>query len=123
MPITAELIAEVVAAAHVKHKTNRGGKNDGYIPALAKVDPQLFGVSCVVTVDGQTLSGRRRQLRVCAGVDLEGFHGRARHGTSRSAVYSTGRWAPIRQVRRSIRCWRWNCTTTSRTRRWSTRGR
>ena len=55
MPITAELIAEVVAAAHTKQKTNRRGKNAGYIPALAKVDPQLFGVS-VVTVDGQTFS-------------------------------------------------------------------
>ena len=52
---TAELIAEVVAAAHAKHKTNRRGKNAAYIPALAEVDPQLFGI-CVATVDGQTFS-------------------------------------------------------------------
>ena len=48
-------IAEAVTAAHAKHKSNRRGKNASYIPALAEVDPQLFGV-CVVTVDGQTFS-------------------------------------------------------------------
>ena len=53
--VTAELIAEVVAAAHAKHKTNRRGKNAAYIPALAAVDSQLFGI-CVATVDGQTFS-------------------------------------------------------------------
>ena len=55
MPITADQITEAVAAAHTKHKKNRRGKNAGYIPALAEVDPQLFGV-CVATVDGQTFS-------------------------------------------------------------------
>jgi glutaminase len=53
--ISAERIADAVAAAHAKHKKNRRGKNAGYIPALAEVDPQLFGV-CVATVDGQTFS-------------------------------------------------------------------
>jgi glutaminase len=53
--ISAERINEAVAAAHAKHKKNRRGKNAGYIPALAAVDPQLFGV-CVATVDGQTFS-------------------------------------------------------------------
>jgi glutaminase len=48
-------IADAVDAAHAKHKNNRRGKNAGYIPALAEVDPQRFGV-CVVTVDGQTFS-------------------------------------------------------------------
>jgi len=48
-------IAEAVTAAHAKHKGNRRGKNASYIPALAEVDPQLFGV-CVATVDGQTFS-------------------------------------------------------------------
>jgi glutaminase len=54
-PITADRIAEAVNAAHAKHKTNSRGKNANYIPALATVDPQLFGV-CVATVDGQTFS-------------------------------------------------------------------
>jgi glutaminase len=54
-PIAADRIAEAVTAAHARHKKNRRGKNAGYIPALAKVDPQLFGV-CVATVDGQTFS-------------------------------------------------------------------
>jgi len=53
--LTAERIAEAVTAAHAKHRKNRRGKNASYIPALAKVDPQLFGV-CVATVDGQTFS-------------------------------------------------------------------
>jgi glutaminase len=54
-PIPAEKIAEAVAAAHVKHRKNRRGKNAGYIPALAEVDPGLFGI-CVATVDGETFS-------------------------------------------------------------------
>jgi glutaminase len=54
-PITTDRIAEAVNAAHAKHKTNSRGKNANYIPALATVDPQLFGV-CVATVDGQTFS-------------------------------------------------------------------
>jgi glutaminase len=48
-------IVQVVDAAHAKYKNKRGGKNAGYIPALAEVDPQLFGI-CVATVDGQTFS-------------------------------------------------------------------
>jgi glutaminase len=55
MPITADGISRAVTAAHEKHKNKRGGKNAGYIPALAEVDPQLFGV-CVATVDGHTFS-------------------------------------------------------------------
>ena len=53
--IPAERIAEAVSAAYAKHKTNGRGKNASYIPALADVDPQLFGV-CAATVDGQTFS-------------------------------------------------------------------
>jgi glutaminase len=53
--IAADRIAEAVTAAHARHKKNRRGKNASYIPALAEVDPQLFGV-CVATVDGQTFS-------------------------------------------------------------------
>src|SRR5262249_4878880 len=53
--LTADRIAEAVTAAHARHRKNRRGKNASYIPALAKGDPQLFGV-CVATVDGQTFS-------------------------------------------------------------------
>ncbi len=49
------MIAEAVTAAYAKHKNNSRGKNASYIPALADVDPKLFGV-CVATVDGQTFS-------------------------------------------------------------------
>lgn len=53
-PITpsADRIQKAVVDAHEKHKKRRGGKNAGYIPILAKVDPGLFGV-CVASVDGQ----------------------------------------------------------------------
>ncbi len=54
-PIAVDRIAEAVAAAHARHRHNHRGKNASYIPALAKVDPKLFGV-CVATVDGQTFS-------------------------------------------------------------------
>jgi glutaminase len=53
--IAHEQIADAVTAAHAKHRANRKGKNADYIPALATVDSQLFGIS-VVTVDGQTFS-------------------------------------------------------------------
>ena len=42
----------VVNAAFAKYKTLKEGKNADYIPALAKVDPNLFGV-VLVTVDGK----------------------------------------------------------------------
>jgi glutaminase len=54
-PIDPDRIAKAVAATHARHKKNRRGKNARYIPALAEVDPQLFGI-CVATVDGQTFS-------------------------------------------------------------------
>jgi glutaminase len=54
-PIAADRIAEAVTAAHARHEKNHRGKNASYIPALAQVDSQLFGV-CVATVDGQTFS-------------------------------------------------------------------
>src|SRR3984957_14812941 len=54
-PIDPDRIAAAVSAAYAKHQKNRRGKNAGYIPALAEVDPQLFGI-CVATVDGQTFS-------------------------------------------------------------------
>ena len=42
----------IVDAAYAKFKTLQEGKNADYIPALAKVDPKLFGIA-LVTVDGK----------------------------------------------------------------------
>src|SRR4051812_11034863 len=42
----------VVNAAYGKYKNLQEGKNADYIPALAKVDPNLFGIA-LVTVDGK----------------------------------------------------------------------
>jgi glutaminase len=53
--LEAQVDAEVqraVDAAYAKFKNLKEGKNADYIPALAKVDPNLFGIA-VVTVDGQ----------------------------------------------------------------------
>jgi glutaminase len=44
-----------VNAAFNKYKTLKEGKNADYIPALAKVDPNLFGVA-LVTTDGKVYS-------------------------------------------------------------------
>jgi glutaminase len=41
-----------VNAAYAKFKGNMEGKNADYIPALAKVDPNLFGIA-LITVDGK----------------------------------------------------------------------
>ena len=43
-------IQAVVAEAHAKVKDMKGGKNADYIPFLAKIDSNLFGISvCLPT--------------------------------------------------------------------------
>jgi glutaminase len=46
-----ELVETLVAEAHERFKSNDEGKNADYIPALAKVPSDLFGV-CVVSTSG-----------------------------------------------------------------------
>src|SRR5581483_6770086 len=46
-------IQSAVDAAFAKYQNLQEGKNADYIPALAKVDPNLFGIA-VVTPDGKT---------------------------------------------------------------------
>jgi glutaminase len=46
-------IQAALDAAYAKYKNLNEGKNADYIPALARVDPSLFGIS-VVTVDGKS---------------------------------------------------------------------
>jgi glutaminase len=45
-------IQPAIDAAYTKFRTLKEGKNADYIPALAKVDPNLFGIA-VVTADGK----------------------------------------------------------------------
>ena len=45
-------IQKAVEAAYAKYRNLQEGKNADYIPALAKVDPNLFGIA-VVTADGK----------------------------------------------------------------------
>ena len=100
-------IQAVVDAAYAKYRTLKEGKNADYIPALAKVDPNLFGIA-VVTPDGATVTGRllshdtftvqmidtTEQLRSFAKADLRehGFgrflRGRPREGGD--GVYRSG---------------------------------
>jgi len=49
---TAPSPQQAVDAAFAKYKALQEGKNADYIPALAKVDPNLFGIA-VVTADGK----------------------------------------------------------------------
>ena len=54
-PLVAQAPADVqraVDAAYAKYRTLAEGKNADYIPALAKVDPNLFGIA-LVTSDGK----------------------------------------------------------------------
>jgi glutaminase len=46
-------VQTAVNTAHTKYQNLREGKNADYIPALAKVNPNLFGIA-VVTSDGKT---------------------------------------------------------------------
>jgi glutaminase len=48
-------IQKAVDAAYAKYRTLKEGKNADYIPALAKVDPNLFGIA-VVTSDGKVFT-------------------------------------------------------------------
>jgi glutaminase len=45
-------VQKTIDAAYAKFKTLSEGKNADYIPALAKVDPNLFGIA-LVTADGK----------------------------------------------------------------------
>jgi glutaminase len=45
-------IDSAVKAAHGKYRDLKEGKNADYIPALAKVDPKIYGIA-VVTTDGK----------------------------------------------------------------------
>ncbi|MFZ1320317.1 MAG: glutaminase A [Ignavibacteria bacterium] len=52
--LTKETIEAAVKEAYEKFKNVSDGKNADYIPALAEVDPSIFGIS-VVTVDGDVI--------------------------------------------------------------------
>ena len=55
LSVQAQTPAEIQAAldaAHAKYKTLQEGKNADYIPALAKVDPGIYGIA-LVTADGK----------------------------------------------------------------------
>jgi glutaminase len=49
---TAAEIQSALDAAHAKYKGIQEGKNADYIPALAKVDPNIYGIA-LVTADGK----------------------------------------------------------------------
>jgi len=56
VPLTAQNDYQgTVNAAFNKYKTLKEGKNADYIPALAKVDPNLFGLA-LITTDGKVYS-------------------------------------------------------------------
>jgi glutaminase len=48
-------LQQVVNDAHAKYKDDQSGKNADYIPYLATVPSELFGV-CIVTTDGRVMS-------------------------------------------------------------------
>jgi glutaminase len=52
---TAPAYQNVVNAAYAKFKDTHEGKNADYIPALAKVDPNVYGVA-LITTDGKVYS-------------------------------------------------------------------
>ena len=46
---TPDEIQKAVNAAYEKYKDLKEGKNADYIPALAKVDPKIYGIALVTT--------------------------------------------------------------------------
>ncbi len=75
-PLKKADIEAALNAAHAKYKSLQEGANADYIPALAKVDPNIFGIA-LVTPDGKVYHRRRRQLGGIHPVHLQGIH----HGT------------------------------------------
>ena len=59
--------------AYNQFKALKEGKNADYIPALAKVDPNLFGIA-LVTVDGKVYTAGDIKTRGLHPVHLEGVH-------------------------------------------------
>ena len=66
-----------------KYKDLKEGKNADYIPALAKVDPNIFGIA-LVTADGQVYTAGDVKIRGVDPVDLQGLHDGARSSRSRA---------------------------------------
>jgi len=52
---SSETLEKLAKEAYAKFKDDQGGKNADYIPALAKVPSNLFGIT-IVTVDGKVIS-------------------------------------------------------------------
>ena len=52
---SAETLERLAQEAHAKFKADNSGKNADYIPALAKVPSNLFGIT-IVTVDGKIIN-------------------------------------------------------------------
>ena len=61
--LTPHAIQTAVDAAFKKYQGLQEGKNADYIPALAKVDPKLFGIA-VVTADGKVYTAGNVQTEV-----------------------------------------------------------
>lgn len=53
--VSAAALEKLAKEAHAKFKGDKGGKNADYIPALAKVPSELFGIT-IVTVDGKVIN-------------------------------------------------------------------
>jgi glutaminase len=49
---TADQIQSALNAVYTKYKDSKDGKNADYIPALARVDPKIYGIA-LVTTDGK----------------------------------------------------------------------
>src|SRR5206468_5188409 len=60
---SAEDLQRVVDQAYAKYKDLKEGKNADYIPALAKVDPDLFGIA-LVTPDGKVYTAGNNSTEV-----------------------------------------------------------
>jgi glutaminase len=61
-------VQKAVDDAYAKFRTLKEGKNADYIPALAKVDPNLFGIA-IVTADGKvyTAGDVKTEVRTVVG--------------------------------------------------------
>ena len=64
----AKNVQAAVDAAFAKYRTLKEGKNADYIPALAKVDPNLYGIAVVTAAAVTRPLVTRRLMGICIAI-------------------------------------------------------
>ena len=87
-------VQKAVDAAFAKYRTLKEGKNADYIPALAKVDPNLFGIA-VVTADGKCSPAGDLKTEVSIQSISKVFTMRSSRSRGSTSSRNASAWTPL----------------------------